>query len=449
MRRAVILLIVFGFVELMRPLGSSGYGSQALLAFGFLILAAYTVGEIAHAIHAPAIVGYMAAGVIFGPVGFESVSNNALNQLEPVSSLAIALIAFLAGSELRWEQVRKEWLGLLKIMGTELTLSAIGLGVVLYLASGYIPFLQGSPTSEVIAVTLLFASVAIVHSPAVTIALLSETRAKGPVARTTLGVVLLADIVVVLLFTGTMAFTRAFAPTAGAAGTSFALIGWEIVGALIVGAILGAGIALYLRFVAEELFLFALVATFLGAEVARIAHVETLLTLITAGFITENFSHRPRARALRNAMERSAAPVFVVFFALAGAKIDVETVVRLLPVLLPLALVRLGAIWSGTHIGGKWARAPKVEVKYVWMGLVSQSGVAIGLAMIVAETFPTFGASLRSLLLALIALNETVGAVLFRRALVAAGEVAGTRGANAHGEHVDVANEPVPAPAPH
>lgn len=423
MRRAVILLIVFGFVELMRPLGSSGYGSQALLAFGFLILAAYTVGEIANAIHAPAIVGYMAAGVIFGPVGLQAVSNQALERLEPVSGLAIALIAFLAGSELRWEQVREEWLGLLKIMGTELTFSAIGLGTVMYLASEYIPFLQGSPTSEVVAVTLLFASVAIVHSPAVTIALLSETRAKGPVARTTLGVVLLADIFVVLLFTGTMASVRAFAPTTGIAATSFALIGWEIVGALIVGAILGAGIALYLRFVAEELFLFAIVATFLGAEIAQIAHVETLLTLITAGFVTENFSRRPHSEALRNAMERSAAPVFVVFFALAGAKIDVVTVMHLLPVLAPLALVRVGAIWTGTHLGGRWARAPKTEVRYVWMGLVSQSGVAIGLAMIVAETFPTFGASLRSLLLALIALNETVGAVLFRRGLVAAGEV--------------------------
>lgn len=423
MRRAIILIIVFGFVELVRPLGSSGYGSQALLAFGFLILAAYTIGEIAHAIHAPAIVGYMAAGVIFGPVGLQSVSNEALARLEPVSGLAIALIAFLAGSELRWEQVREEWVGLLKMMGTELALSAIGLGVVLYLASGYIPFLHGSPASEVIAVTLLFASVAIVHSPAVTIALLSETGAKGPVARTTLGIVLLADIVVVLLFTGTMAGVRAVAPTTGAAGTSFALIGWEIVGALLVGAVLGAAIALYLRFVAEELFLFAIVATFLGAEVARIAHVETLLTLITAGFVTENFSHRPRSKELRNAMERSAAPVFVVFFALAGAKIDVGTVVHLLPVLVPLALVRVAAIWTGTQIGGRWAHAPRAEVRYVWMGLVSQSGVAIGLAMIVAETFPTFGTDLRSLLLALIALNETVGALLFRRALVASGEV--------------------------
>src|SRR5665213_168407 len=438
MRRAIILLVVFGFVELIRPLGSSGYGSQALLAFGFLILAAYTVGEIAHAIHAPAIVGYLAAGVIFGPVGLQSVSNNALTQLEPVSGLAIALIAFLAGSELRWDQLREEWVGLLKIMGTELALSAVGLGTVLYLASNYIPFLHGRPTSEIIAVTLLFASVAIVHSPAVTIALLSETRAKGPVARTTLGVVLLADIVVVLLFTAAMASARTFAPTAGMADTSFIRIGWEIIGALIVGAILGAGIALYLRFVAEELFLFAIVATFLGAEIARIAHVEVLLTLITAGFVTENFSRRPHSKALRDAMERSAAPVFVVFFALAGAKIDVATVVVLLPVLVPLALVRVGAIWGDTHLGARWARAPETERRYVWMGLVSQSGVAIGLAMIIAETFPTFGGSLRSLLLALIALNETVGAILFRRALVATGEVPANPGGVSEPTHVSV-----------
>lgn len=72
------------------------------------------------------------------------------------------------------------------------------------------------------------------------------------------------------------------------------------------------------------------------------------------------------------------------------------------------------------------------------MGLVSQSGVAIGLAMIIAETFPTFGGSLRSLLLALIALNETVGAILFRRALVATGEVPANPGGVSEPTHVSV-----------
>ena len=106
MRRAVILLIVFGLVELVRPLGSAGYGSQALLTFGFLILAAYTVGEIAKALRGPAIVGYMVAGVVFGPLVLGAVSEPALERLAPVSSLAVALIAFLAGAELRWEIAR-------------------------------------------------------------------------------------------------------------------------------------------------------------------------------------------------------------------------------------------------------------------------------------------------------------------------------------------------------
>jgi hypothetical protein len=56
------------------------------------------------------------------------------------------------------------------------------------------------------------------------------------------------------------------------------------------------------------------------------------------------------------------------------------------------------------------------------MGLISQAGVAIGLATIVGEAYPARGAELRGLLLALIALNETVGPILFRRALAYSGE---------------------------
>ena len=126
-------------------------------------------------------------------------------------------------------------------------------------------------------------------------------------------------------------------------------------------------------------------------------------------------------------MERSAAPVFVVFFALSGATIDVMAVAVLLPVLVPLILVRAAAIWVGTRLGGRWARLPRKISENLWLGLVSQAGVAIGLASVVAEVFPTFGAELRTLLLALIALNQLVGPILFRRALVQAGEVPGLK----------------------
>jgi hypothetical protein len=199
------------------------------------------------------------------------------------------------------------------------------------------------------------------------------------------------------------------------------LVVWEIGGALLIGAILGLGVAAYLRFVGRELMLFAVLIAFFGLELTRILHVELLLTLITAGFITENLS--PHGARLRHAMERSADPVFVVFFALSGAAIGLRDVAPLLPLMLPLALVRAGGIALGVQLGGRWARASVDERRYVWLGLVSQVGVAIGLATIVAEAYPVLGPRLRSLLLALIAINQTVGPVLFRRALARSGEI--------------------------
>src|SRR5690349_19794356 len=103
MRRAIILALLFAGMRLILPLGVEGRGSQALLTFGFLILAAYTTGELAVSLKLPRIVGYLLAGAIFGPSVLNTVTVDAVERLAPVSSLAIALIAFLAGAELRWQ----------------------------------------------------------------------------------------------------------------------------------------------------------------------------------------------------------------------------------------------------------------------------------------------------------------------------------------------------------
>lgn len=425
MRRSIILLLLLGVTELLRPLGSAGYGAEALLSLGFLILAAYTVGEIAEAMHGPKIVGYLVAGVIFGPSVLSSVSAQAIDRLTPVSDVAVALIAFLAGAELRWSEVKQRGIVFLKIMTVELLLSFVVLASLVYLLAPLVPFLRNSSNIEVVAFSLLFASIAIVHSPAVTMALLAETGARGPVARTTLGVVLLTDVFVVLLFSLVLLGVRAVVPSATGGGLSLGGVTWDIGGALLVGVLLGLGVVVYLRFLGQELFLVAILVAFLGAEVARLAHVETLLTLVTAGFVTENVSREGRGEALRHAMERSAAPVFVVFFALAGGRIVLSDMVTLFPLLVPVALVRAAAIWAGCRIGASWAGAHEVERQSVWMGLISQAGVAIGLAALVAEAYPENGPKLRTLLLSLIALNQLIGPILFRRALSRAGEVEG------------------------
>jgi Kef-type K+ transport system membrane component KefB len=293
---------------------------------------------------------------------------------------------------------------------------------MLLLMRNQIPFLGGRTFTQVFALAMLFAAMAIVHSPAVTMAMLSETGARGPLARTTLGVVLFSDVFVVLLFAIVMAITRTLVPPSEiVAQPSFLAVGWEIAGALVVGAAFGAVIAASLRFVEKEIFIFSIVVAFFGNELAHFAHVDSLLTLLVAGFVVQNLP--AKTDHLRHAMERSAAPVFVVFFALAGAQIDLVEVVRLWPLVIPIVVVRAAALAVGTHAGAVWARSEPVIGRYGWLGLVSQAGVAIGLATVVVQVFPEHGTSMRTLFLAVLAVNQVVGPILFRWALKRSGEL--------------------------
>lgn len=417
MRRVIVLVLLYLLMQAVLPLGEGTAPALVLMAFGFLILGAYSVGELATTIKLPKIVGYLAAGLTVGPAALNFVSTPVMNQLAPVSELAIALIAFLAGAELQLDEVRKRGVVLLKMMTAELSVAFVGIVTVLAALHRFLPFLDGAPWTEILGFSILFASVAVVHSPAVTMALLSESGAKGVVARTTLGVVLLADVAVVLSFSGALALARVLAPPSGGGGGGSLIVLWEIGGAVLVGAVLGAVVALYLRFIRRELFIFAILVAFFGAELAGLLHVETLLTLLVAGFVAENWGGG-EGEQLRHAMERAGAPIFVVFFALAGAKIKPEAVVALWPLVIPIVLVRAAGIWAGTQLGAWWAKAEPAAAKYTWMGLISQAGVAIGLSSVVAAAYPERGEEMRSLFLAMIAINETIGPILFRIALL-------------------------------
>lgn len=423
MRRLVILLLLLIGLELIRPLGDPGRGSEWLLTFGFLILAAYSAGEIAAGLGLPKIIGFLVAGIVFGPSGLDVVTAPASTALAPVSSLAIALIAFLAGAELRWEDVRSRAGIMLRIMTAELGVTFVVVAALLVLLLPRLSGFADAAWPELVAFSLLFASIVIVHSPAVTMAVMTETGAWGPVARTTLGVVLFADVVVVVLFSAALALTRAVLPPTAdeVTGAGVATLVWELSGAVLVGTALGALVALYLRFIRQELFFLAIMVALAGAAIAQSLHVEMVLMLLVAGFVTENVSRPDAGAELRHAMERSSAPVFTVFFALAGAGILLAEIGPVASVALPIVLVRGLGIALGTRVGSRWAGSPP-EGNRVWMGLISQAGVAVGLASLIAAAYPVRGAQLQSVFLAVITVNTFLGAILFRRALVGARE---------------------------
>ncbi len=424
MRRALILFLLLVGMQLILPLGRDVPSSGALLTLGFLILAAYTVGEIMARFGLPKLLGYLVAGIVFGPSSIDTVTTGAIVRLQSVSELAVALIAFMAGAELRWKEVKERGPAYLRILGTEMPLSFLVIAAATFLLYPFVPGDQPQTRLHAMVFALLFASVAIAHSPAVTLGILTETRARGPVARTALGVVLVSDVFLVITFSLVATLARVLLPPPGTAEvTSLQEVVWEIAGALVMGAVIGAGVSLYLRFIQKQLLIFGIIVAILGTEVARLAHVELLLTLLTAGFVMENFGPGNSGEALRSAVERAGAPVLVVFFALSGASIHLDQLMALFAVAAPIAVIRAVTIYAGTRVGTRWAKVSEVEQRYVWMSLISQAGVAIGLATAISSVYPVLGTTVQALALALIPINELAGPVFFKRALTQAGEL--------------------------
>jgi Kef-type K+ transport system membrane component KefB len=425
-RRLVVLALLIGGAVLLEPLRAPTEGviaPRSLFLFGILLLTADTFGALAHDLGLPRLVGYLVAGLVLGPTVTGIVPAGVLEDLGMMKRLAVGLIGLLAGAELRMADLRQRHRAILWIVALQGTAVLLAVWGAALLGRQWIPFLDGLAPVQLLFVSLLFAATLTVNSPMVTLAILTETKAGGPLARTTLGVVLVADVAVILLFTA--AFSLAQARLGGsAAGASDILVHLlrEVLGAMLGGILVGGVLSLYLRFVKRELVVFAVVVVFATAAAAQALGFELLLSLLVAGFFVENVAP-VRAEPLVETLHQMAVPVFVIFFAMAGAELHLEMFAALWPVVVAVALVRMAAVMVGSRAGARLGGAEPVVVRQVWTGLVPQAGVALGLATIVADRLPVLGAGMQVLIVGVIAFNESVGPVLFRQGLDRAGEI--------------------------
>ena len=425
-RRLVVLALLVGGAVLLDPLRAPTEGviaPRSLLLFGILLLAADTFGAMAHDLGLPRLVGYLLAGVALGPSATGIVPGAVLEDLAMMKRLAVGLIGLLAGAELRVADLRLRARSILTILACQMAAVLLALWVLALLGHRWFPFLAGLDGALLVSVALLFATTLTVNSPMVTLALLTETRAEGPLAKTTLGVVLVADVVVVLLFTVALSLARAdLGGEAATAGAILVRLLAEVFGSILAGALIGAVLSMYLRSVKRELVVFAVVLVFATAAAAQALGFEVLLSMLVAGFFVENVAP-VRAEPLVRTLHLMAVPVFVIFFAMAGAELHVEAFASAWPLVLAVALLRAGAVFAGTRAGARWGGAEPVVVRHGWTGLVSQAGVALGLATVVADRLPGLGPAMQALIVGVIAFNESVGPVLFRRGLDQAGEI--------------------------
>ena len=147
----------------------------------------------------------------------------------------------------------------------------------------------------------------------------------------------------------------------------------------------------------------------------RYLHYDALLTFMVAVFVVQNLSKQ--GEKLIHGVEQAGAVVYVMFFASAGAHLNVPLIRALWPVALALALSRVFFTVVAAKIASRVANDEPVIKKYGWAPLISQAGVALGVAQVAARAFPTFGKGFGDLAIACIAMNEICGPIIFKFAL--------------------------------
>ncbi len=407
---------------------------MTVATFGMLALSAQQIGRFFARFRLPLISGYLLAGILIGPFVLCLLEGDALEHLAFIDDLSLAFIAFAAGSELFLKELRSR-LKSIAWHTASLTIVVYSLGTVaVFLLADTIPFMHDMPPTGRLAAAILVASILVARSPSSAIAIVNELRARGPFTKTALGVTVVMDVVVILFF----AFNTAIADillTASGFDIGFVILvlvelPLSLVAGYTVSKILELILSAHLnKAIKTALILVAGYGVFVFSNALReYTHanlpfeilLEPLLICLIGSFMVTNFSRYRNELAAR--LHDVGPPIYIIFFMMVGATLQLNLLGQMLPVALFIFGVRLVGIFIGSMSGGIIAGDPMSHNRIAWMSYVTQAGVGLGLAKEVGVEFPQMGNEFVTLMISIIVLSQIIGPPLFKMAIRLAGE---------------------------
>ena len=394
-----------------------------LFLLGLALFGGTIGGRLFQKLRIPQVVGYIAIGIIIGESCLKIISQDVIEALQPFNYFALGLIGFMIGGELKKDVLRKYGKQFISILLFE------GVGAFL-LVSVFVGILGSFLLGDwriAWSLGLLLGAIASATAPAATTAVLREFKTRGPLTRTILGIVAMDDGLALILF----------AIASSIAGN---LIGnvregvlrifinplYEIGGAIIVGIVSGLILNKLLRKYTEEarLLAFSIGAVLIVLGVSLAMHVDMLLAAMTLGVVVVNFIPRKSKEVFR-LVEGFTPPIFVLFFVLVGAKLNVSHMT--LPIILLGVIYIIGRSAGkaiGANLGARISGAPKTVQRYLPLCLFSQAGVAIGLSILASHYFPGYiGNAVIIIVTATAFILEVIGPPFVKFAVTKAGEV--------------------------
>lgn len=360
------------------------------LLVGAMLVVCFYVGKLVQKTSLPSLIGYMLVGALFGPsfkhFGLELFSEPVLESLSFITQVALGFVAFSIGSELSMKSLRRLGKGIVWIIFSESFAAFFVVAGILYLVTRDLPM------------ALIFGAMAPASAPAGTVAIIQEYKAKGSLTQALYAVVGFDDGLAIIIFgfAAAMAKSLLMAETGAAPEGFFQMLKAptvEILLSIAVGTVLGFILAQLVRFIktSRDMLIIVFGVVMLGAGLSMIWHLSLILTNMVVGFVLVN----TRRESL---VHRTTAPLleimpltFVLFFCLAGAHLELSVLPSLGIIGIAYILGRSAGLIGGARIGAIFGHVEEKIKKYVGLGILSQAGVAIGLALIVGSEFAGLG----------------------------------------------------------
>ena len=402
-------------------------------SLGFLLLAAYVCSRMLEMAKLPLISGYIFAGIIAGPYVSGFLTEDMVHRLHIVDDLALSFIALTAGATLHVQFLRERSraIGLNIALLTIVVFTLVFITVILL--AKFSSLLPDLTKAELMVFGCLLGVISVARSPSSAIAIISECRASGIFTATVMGVTVAMDVLLIILFTAALTVSKIIMASSSAIDyQTFLVLTLATAGSLLLGILIGKCISFYIKRIGHDLPLFLIFVSFgvfkaslwlnhsMETHFATALHLEPLIICMSAGFTVQNFSDT--GHLFVKSLDYISLPIYVLFFSLAGASLNLEALSLTWPLAISLVLARITGIFAATWFAGTLNRDPAAHKHTAWMAYITQAGVAIGLAQLAQRHFPEIGVYLTTVVLAVITVNQLVGPITFKMALNMVGE---------------------------
>ena len=410
---------------------------EILLSLSIALFAGLMLSRIAKFLQLPAVTAYLVAGILVGPYLLGSLNINGLgfNSMAQVKSLsllsdvALGFIAFSIGNEFRLSQLKKTGkqatiIGIVQAVAATLLVDAVLIGI---------HFLMPDKLSLPAAIVL--GAVASATAPAATLMVVRQYKAKGPLTDILLPIVALDDAVGLVLFA--ISFGIAKGLISGRVDVLSIIVEpiLEVVLSLLLGALMGFLFNFFEKFFHSRSKRLSMSVTFVFITVALSMmkfelpifggiHIafSSLLVCMMLGTVFCNICDF--SEELMDRVDRWTAPLFIIFFVLSGAELELSVFTDWAIVLIGIVYIiaRSAGKYSGAFVSAKATKCDENIVKYLGITLLPQAGVALGMA-IKAQALGPDGAIVANITLFAVLIYEIVGPLLTKISLQKAGEI--------------------------